>query len=548
MKQIRFLVLLMAAFLLTGLFAGCNTNAGTVTPTPSSQSGSPSSTPATETPGSELPYPKLSAEPVEVTVWQTFSANYIASMNDSEFVNYLEEVTNVRLKFKEASPADASTAFNLMINSGDYADIIRPESLQYPGGPDKAIADGVYLRLNEYIEKYAPNYAAKRTVTPDVARQTITDSGNIWSMYTLNDPAEYPWNGLALRGDILEKKGLDLPVTLNDWENAFKAFMDEGVEYPLLFDMSGVSLNSEFLSAFQIGKEFFQKNGKVYYGYIEPEFKEYLTLMNDWYNKGYIDREFTTRGVNFAIFGGDPLTQILNGKSAAGLFPWGYTANAKAVDGSTTIEGFYLSPVSAPVRNVGDTIHFRFTSPEAKTPNAVSTACENVELVIRLMDYLYTDEGALLMNYGKEGISYTMQDGKPVYTDIILKNPDGFSFDAVLYKYTWFDGVGMGDFKRLWQGFIGTPAEKALDAYNVWNKDKNDYMLPIALTMTAEEGQEYSVTYGDIQTYVYETIPQFIIGSKPISEFDDFVNQIKAMGIDRCIELQQNALDRYNAR
>lgn len=151
------------------------------------------------------------------------------------------------------------------------------------------------------------------------------------------------------------------------------------------------------------------------------------------------------------------------------------------------------------------------------------------------------------MNYGKEGVSYTMQDGRPVYTDIILKNPDGFSFDSVLYNYTWFDGVGMGDFKRLWQGFEGTPAEEALDAYNVWNKDSNDYMLPV-LTMTAEEGQEYSSTYSDIQTYAYETIPQFIIGSKPISEFDDFVNRIKSMNIDRCIEIQQNALDRYNAR
>jgi hypothetical protein len=131
---------------------------------------------------------------------------------------------------------------------------------------------------------------------------------------------------------------------------------------------------------------------------------------------------------------------------------------------------------------------------------------------------------------------------------VALNSPMGEGVSTKLYKYTWFDGVGMGDFKRLWQGFIGTPAEAALDAYNVWNKDSNDYMLPAALTMTAEEGQEYSTTYGDIRTYVYEMIPQFIIGSKPISDFDSFVNQVKSMGIDRCIGIQQNALDRYNAR
>jgi putative aldouronate transport system substrate-binding protein len=114
-------------------------------------------------------------------------------------------------------------------------------------------------------------------------------------------------------------------------------------------------------------------------------------------------------------------------------------------------------------------------------------------------------------------------------------------------KYTWDDGIGMSEFKRLWQAYEGTPAEKALDAYNIWNKDSNDYVLP-PTTKTAEEGQEYSATYGDIQTYANETIPQFITGAKPISEFDAFVEQIKSMNIDRCIEIQQAALDRYNTR
>ena len=75
-EQIRSIALLMAVLLLAGLFAGCNANTDNETPTPPSQSGSPSNSPATETPGNELPYPKLSAEPVEVTVWQTFSADY----------------------------------------------------------------------------------------------------------------------------------------------------------------------------------------------------------------------------------------------------------------------------------------------------------------------------------------------------------------------------------------------------------------------------------------------------------------------------------------
>jgi putative aldouronate transport system substrate-binding protein len=47
---------------------------------------------------------------------------------------------------------------------------------------------------------------------------------------------------------------------------------------------------------------------------------------------------------------------------------------------------------------------------------------------------------------------------------------------------------------------------------------------------------------------ISETIPQFITGQKPMTEYDAFVEQLKSMNIDRCIEIQQAALDRYIAR
>jgi putative aldouronate transport system substrate-binding protein len=38
------------------------------------------------------------------------------------------------------------------------------------------------------------------------------------------------------------------------------------------------------------------------------------------------------------------------------------------------------------------------------------------------------------------------------------------------------------------------------------------------------------------------------MGDKPLSEYDAFVAQLKSMNIERCIEIQQGALDRYLAR
>ena len=42
-------------------------------------------------------------------------------------------------------------------------------------------------------------------------------------------------------------------------------------------------------------------------------------------------------------------------------------------------------------------------------------------------------------------------------------------------------------------------------------------------------------------TYVQESQLAFIIGNKPLSEFDDFVQNIYDMGIEHCIEVRQAA-------
>ena len=47
--------------------------------------------------------------------------------------------------------------------------------------------------------------------------------------------------------------------------------------------------------------------------------------------------------------------------------------------------------------------------------------------MVALLDYMYSEEGTLLINMGIEGTHYTMQNGKPIFTDYVMKNPDGLS-------------------------------------------------------------------------------------------------------------------------
>lgn len=44
---------------------------------------------------------------------------------------------------------------------------------------------------------------------------------------------------------------------------------------------------------------------------------------------------------------------------------------------------------------------------------------------MKLFDYLYSEEGMLLMNFGVEGEQFEYVDGEIKYTDLIMNNPDG---------------------------------------------------------------------------------------------------------------------------
>ena len=59
------------------------------------------------------------------------------------------------------------------------------------------------------------------------------------------------------------------------------------------------------------------------------------------------------------------------------------------------------------------------------------------------------------------------------------------------------------------------------------------------------EMKEFNTHY---DTYIDENVLSFITGAKSLDEFDAFIETIKGMGIERCKDIKQSALDRYNAR
>lgn len=66
------------------------------------------------------------------------------------------------------------------------------------------------------------------------------------------------------------------------------------------------------------------------------------------------------------------------------------------------------------------------------------------------------------------------------------------------------------------------------------------------LSYTAEEANERATLKTDLQNYLEQAKAQFITGEIDVEEgWDDFVNTVNGMGLERLIEIEQAAYDRY---
>ena len=65
--------------------------------------------------------------------------------------------------------------------------------------------------------------------------------------------------------------------------------------------------------------------------------------------------------------------------------------------------------------------------------------------------------------------------------------------------------------------------------------------------MSAGMQRWYNRSFSNIDTYMYETVSKFVVGDLSLDQFDSFVQQLKDMGIEDCIAIEQAAYDRYLA-
>lgn len=357
-----------------------------------------------------------SPEPTVIT-WYNVEFRAEDTNPDNLVIHAIEKMTNTVLNLTLAPPEQAEEKLMILLGSGERPDIIT-------FGTDetemKLAEAGLLLPISEYFDRM-PNLKASRT-------QQVWDAmthadGKIYAIPSTTDaPATFV---TIYRQDWLDKFDMDVPTNLDEYYAYCKKITTEDPDgdgdptNTFAFSARG-SISTYFdhiFSAFGCLPQHLQQVDGVWVaGETLPQAKEALKFLNMMYEEGMIDPEFTTDN-----------SSRLTEKVRSGRFgAWHF--GAYILDTNNIYNNYQpfternpdAKLVAGPPLKGYDDECFGYRqdiSIRGWIKDGILADTQNLDACLRLIDFLASDAGVMLLNYGIEGEHYTITDG--VLTDLV---------------------------------------------------------------------------------------------------------------------------------
>lgn len=468
--------------------------------------------------------------------WSGMGRSVTPSMQTTEFSKGLEERTGVKIEYIHP-PGRQADYFELMMSSNNLPDIIESSWSSATENVSKQLHNGKIIDLMPLLSDCAPDYKAWLTEDDEARRMVLTEDGKCpYFVGAYAEDYQTVFLGPFFRKDWLKELELEEPETIDEWEMVLRAFKErKGAEAPLSLTQDMIT-GSAIVGAYGVKWDFYQENGQVKYGPLEPGFRDFVQRMAKWYREGLLDPMYPL------VDQSRMEANLFSGKTGAGVAYLGADIGSwqkKIKEQQLPIE---LVGVKNPSLQKGERAKIAPRDPRVihSYAAAVSAQCKSPQTAVRFLNYAYTEEGKRYFNFGIENVSYTMKDGIPTYTPLITDNPNMSMGSALaMYTRTSYGGPFIKDAQYTIQYYRDEVQKEAL---NKWiDNDASEYLLPTL--MISENVEWFSDKLNEIGKYQKEMVAKFIIGEIELEQYDQFVQTLHTYGIDEMLAIMQRNYD-----
>ena len=456
----------------------------------------------------------------------------------------LTEKTGVRLKTEYPVAADDQTVA-LMIAAQDYPDMI------YAKGDANSLIDaGAMIDMTDLIEEYGPNI--KKMYGDEFEKLR----------YSEEDPSIYQLSSYAVGGTFLENSGTaqiqwaalkennyEIPDTLEEFEKMIKDYM---AAHPTTEDgmpTIGISLTaadwhwmitlgnpSGYIAegAPDNGQWLIDEDYNAMYKFRSDKVREYYRWLNRMYHEGVLDPEFATQTYE------DYIAKIASGRVVALTdTDWDYSDGEKILIADGKLDKTYAGlPLAMDENTKAPSLMYQGLPTGQGV--GITTSCKDPVAAIKFLDYLCSDEGQVLVNWGIEGVNYFIDEEGHRYRtqeeiDEANTNQDYSRITGVGFHSYPFPTYGIGEVDSTGSTYTTDSKETVIAEYNEEQKAACEAwgveLLVDVFPQTSEfEVPEYSPVWACM---------------KPV-EFDEIGNKLDEIawsGLITCVISEESEFD-----
>lgn len=528
----------------------------------------------------------VAEEKVTVSLLTTRNSTATNDIEDVWFFKYLAQKMNVDFELEQTLETDQR--ISLMFASDSVPDLVWGIGLSNNDVMVYGVQEGMLLNWKDLITpELMPNTYQAMQDYPDAFTASTAPDGNIYTLPMITGSSYYANTGsfsaairMYINKDWMDACGItEIPTTLDEYLEVLRTFKEKDPmglgenNIPLIgnqekdktFVWNALGFHGTATQAY--GTSFDLKDNQLVLPCYTEEAKEFITFYNTLYTEGLISPDYFT----------------LDQTAARGLMASGVCG----VLGDSTLTAIgdawpswvALSPLTS---DVNDVAVAAFNPGYSVGQLYASAYTEHPEVLARIVDYMYSDEGALYYFYGPmKGTEETLgvvdgwyyDENNRITTDKVV-NGEFTDISEYAYQYikSYFSAPGRFDhYSQTAAAMAGiefpgkemtivdklTGAEIPSLIMDVYTDDNNDghwritqseamidHLTAVRLPdvyLTAEQNQRVADLSTVINDYVTAESAKFIVGTRPLSELDTYFEELKSLGIEEYIAIYQEA-------
>jgi hypothetical protein len=464
----------------------------------------------------------------------------------------------LKLEIETVMSDQMATVFQTMLASGTLNDY----DFVTMGWGDENIYQRLYEQgrmysLNKGIEEYstgnARNYYFTNTAGQFFRKMATLEDGNF---YWVTQACEFfyktPDNPVAshqagqIRYDWLQALGLKIPTTLDEFTGALTAFQQNDMNKNGIKDeVASISLEGFGTGVAQwfglVGDLVAAVDYKAVSPWYQAKIQDYIRYMNQLYKAGLlrVDTEGGALQANRIAYE--------NGWTMA---TWNEN-NVNVPPGAA--KAYYVPFVLKALPDTEPRVWAQDGLYRVFNPHFIPARAKNVEGAIKLLDYLVSDEYAMLTEFGIEGYTFQYTDG---LIDWIRSNPANVGVDVACmssgYPAFWtnISVLPRRKVEEMTRELIGPRAEGyGLKADFEEENYQRKYLInqdtnTLLAFPTSREMERLQAIRPDLNTYSTELLTALILGEKSLNDWNTYISDLKRLGLDELISIYQARIDR----